>query len=171
MNLKELKERALKLKDNASSKMLLIKNKAIKIKDDAFEKSNKFIVWTKEELDLIINKSKTTSFINKETNIERFFKHKSLVIFAEEWTNFYKKLLFIIPIIATKAYSQNISLKLAKTKIVWVNLVDYQVDMTKLPCIIVFEEEKFYKKIEWEENILKLVKSLNLDINELIEKA
>jgi predicted enzyme involved in methoxymalonyl-ACP biosynthesis len=49
--------------------------------------------------------------------------------------------------------------------------LDYQVDITKLPTMIVFEEEKFYKKIEWEENILKLVKSFNLDINALIEKA
>jgi hypothetical protein len=35
----------------------------------------------------------------------------------------------------------------------------------------VFEDEKVIKNIEWSENILKLVKSFDLDINNLINKV
>jgi len=60
------------------------------------------------------------------------------------------------------------SITIAKSKIEWVNLSDYNIET--LPSLVVFEEEKAYKTISWEENILKLVKSFDLDINKLINE-
>jgi hypothetical protein len=37
------------------------------------------------------------------------------------------------------------------------------------PCLVVFETKEVIKIIEWEENILKIVKDLNLDLEKSIE--
>lgn len=169
----ELKDKAEWVKQQAND----LKDKVIEKKDETVKKwkewffSIKFWINNKEELDFLIKKSATTSFVNKETGEEKFFKHKSIVIFAEEWSDFVKKSYFIVPILTTKAYSQNITIKFAKSVIEWVNLKDYNVDVNSLPCMVVFEEQKIIKNIEWQENILKLVKSIDLDINKLIEEA
>ena len=180
----DLKDKAINKKDETIKKVNDLKEKGEILKDDATKKTDeavkyskkkyytfKFSLQTKEELDFVIAKSATTSVINKETWEEKFYKHKSIVIFAEEWSDFLKKSIYVTPLIITKAFSQNITVKMATSKIEWVDLSEYQVNETELPVMIVFEEEKFYKKIEGEENILKLVKSFNLDINELIENA
>jgi hypothetical protein len=75
----------------------------------------------------------------------------------------------MLPVIVAKAFSQNIAIKLAKSKIEWVKLSDYSVKVESLPCLVVFEEEKVLKTIEGKENILKLVKSFDLDINKQID--
>ena len=177
---KDANEKANEIKwkvNNAKKKALDIKKETDEKKDDAIkygkEKMYTFKIYinSKEEMDFIINKSKTTKLTNKETWEEKIFKHKSIVIFVEEWSDFLKKIYYIIPIIKTKAFSQNISVRLSKWKIEWIDLSHYNVDESNLPCLVVFEEEKFFKKIEWEENILKLVKSFNLDINKQIEEA
>jgi len=160
------KEKALQLKDKASEH----KQKAINYSAKKLTNS-KYTISEKEALDSIIKKSATTTFKNKETWIEKKIKHKSIVIFADEWSEFFKDYLFLLPIMETKAFSQNISVKLAKSKIKWVKLSDYKVKAKSLPSLVVFQEEKVYKNIEWNENILKLVKSFNIDINDLIEKA
>ena len=162
----KLKENAIKLKEKASEQ----KQKAINYNAEKLSKS-KNTISTKEELDTLIKKSATTKFKNKETWIEKEYKHKSLVIFADEWSDFFKDALYILPIIITKAFTQNISVKLAFSKIKWVKLSNYKVKAKTLPCLVVFEEEKVLKTIEWTENILKLVKSFNLDINKLINEA
>jgi hypothetical protein len=76
-----------------------------------------------------------------------------------------------LPVITAKAFSQNISVKLANSKIEWVKLSNYKVKEKSLPCLVVFEEEKVLKTIEWTQNILKLVKSFDLDINKLIDEV
>ncbi len=133
--------------------------------------NSKFTVETKQWLDEIIKKSADTKFKNKETWVEKTYKHKTIVLFAEEWSDFFKEALYALPVLATKAFSQNISVKLAKSKIKWVKLSDYKVKPSALPCLVVFENKKVIKTIEWSEKILKLVKSLNLDINKLIEET
>ena len=158
MDFKKLKEKALEQT-----------NKAIKFSADKLAWSW-LTISTKEELNKIIAKSKTTKFKNKETWAEKEYKHKSIVIFAEENSDFFKDALYILPVITAKAFSQNISVKLAKSKIDWVNLKDYKVNEKSLPCLVVFEEEKVNKIIEGTQNILKLVKSFDLDINKQIEE-
>jgi len=165
MDFKAIKEKALKLKKKASEQTL----KAINYSAEKLTNS-KFTIETKEALGAIIKKSEDTKFKNKETWVEKTYKHRSLVIFAEEWSEFFKEALYALPILATKAFSQNISIKLAKSKIKWVKLSDYKVKPSALPCLVVFENKKVIKTIEWTEKILKLVKSLNLDIIKLIEE-
>ncbi|MFK7780272.1 MAG: hypothetical protein QM490_03910 [Candidatus Gracilibacteria bacterium] len=161
-----------------------VKANAIKLKNKAFEQTekainysakklsnSKFTLETKKELDIIIKKSTNTSFKNKETGKETINKHRSLVIFADEGSEFFKESLYALPIMATKAFTQSIPIKLAKSKIEGVNLADYNVKEDALPCLVVFEDGKVIKNIEGSKNILKLVKSFHLDINKLIDKA
>lgn len=158
MDFKELKEKAKTLKEKA------INYWAKKISD------SNYTINKKEELDILIKKSKTTTFKNSETWIEKKYKHRVLIIFANEWSSFYRDAIYILPIIVAKAFSQNIIVKLAKTKIDWVKLEDYQISEKSFPCLVVFEEEKVIKIIESTENILKLVKSFDLDINKQIDE-
>ena len=158
MDFKTLKEKALektKQAINYSAKKLT---------------NSSLTIEKKEDLEKIIKKSATTKFKNKETWIEKEYKHKSIVIFADEWSDFFKEALYILPVIVAKAFSQNISVKLAKSKIKDVKLSDYKVNSKTLPNLVVFQEEKVYKNIDGKENILKLVKSFNLDINKQIDE-
>lgn len=129
--------------------------------------SSSLTIQNKEDLDKMIEKSKETTFVNKETKEEKKFSHRSLVIFSDEKSDFFKKALYILPVISIKAFSQNVTVKLAKSVIEWVDLKKYEID--KLPALVVFENEKLLKVIFWEENILKLVKSFDLDINKEID--
>lgn len=180
----EIKDRVVSIKEETTGKANEIKDKVIQIKNEATEKTEKtkeygkekfytfkINIGSKEELDFNIKKSATTSFINQETSEEKFFKHKSVIIFTKDWSDFLKKSYYIIPILNTKAFAQNIPVKFCKSEIEWINLADYWVDISNLPCLVVFEEEKVLKIIQWEEKILKLVKSFDLDINKLIEEA
>ena len=166
MDFKELKAKALELKKKASEQtQKAIDYSAVKLTESSLT------IDKKEELDSLIKKSATTSFKNKEDWVERKYKHKSIAIFADEWSDFFKDALYMLPVIATKAFTQSITVKLAKSKIDWVKLSNYKVKAKTLPCLVVFEEEKVLKIIEWTENILKLVKSFDLDINKLINEA
>lgn len=144
------------------------------LKKKALEKANKaaefsasklasssLTISKKEELDKIVNKSKNTSFEWKT------FTKKSIVIVADEKSDFFKECLYALPVLATKWFSQNIPVKLAKDKIEWVEYNDYKVK--EVPSLVVFENEEVSKVIEWKEKILKLVKILDLDINKTIE--
>ena len=164
MNLEQIKKKALELKEKASEQT----QKAIDYSAKKLTNSN-YTIDKKEELDLIIKKSATTTFKNKETWVEKQNKHQSVIIFADEWSEFFKEALYMLPVIITKAYTQNISVKLAKSKIEWVKLSDYKVKAKTLPCLVIFEDEKVLTTIEWSQNILKLVKSLDFDINKIIE--
>ena len=166
MNFEELKKKALELKEKALKKT----EEAITYSANQLTESS-LTINTKEELDTIIQKSATTSFTNKETGIKKDYKHKSIVIFAEKWSDFFKEALYILPVIVTKAFSQSISVKLAKSKIKDVKLSDYKVKVWTLPCMVIFEEEKVLKTIEGTENILKLVKSFDININKLIDEV
>lgn len=150
-----------------------LKQKAIKLKDDTLEvwvkklSESSFTISKKQDLEDMIKASATTSFTSKDTWETKTYKHKSFVIFADVKSDFFKELLYIFPIILTKAFSQSIKVKLAKTDIEWVKLEDYKV--SNLPSLVIFEEEKVLKVIDEEEKILKLVKSLDLDINKAVE--
>lgn len=157
MNLKELKQKALE--------------KANKALDYWAEKlsNSSYTITSKQNLDKIIKKSANTKFIDKETKEEKIYKHKSIVIFADKGSLFFKEALYIFPVIATKAFSQSIAIKLAYSEIEWVDLSTYNIEKKDIPCLVIFEEEKVLKVIKTKENILKLVKSIDLNINKLIE--
>jgi len=165
MDLKELKEKALELKKKASEQT----QKAVSYWAKKLSNSS-LTIDKKEDIQTIIKKSASTKFKNKETWVEKEYKHKSIIIFADEGSEFFEKALYILPVITAKAFSQNISVKLAKSKIEWIKLSDYNVKAKSLPCLVVFQEEKVNKTIEGTENILKLVKSFDLDINKQIDE-
>ncbi len=163
MNFKELKEKAKKMQEKASE----YTSKAIKYSSEKLASSS-FTINTKEELDNFIKKSENKKFKNKETGEEKIFVKKVIVIFWEEKSDFFKESLYMFPSLVAKAFSQNISLKLAKSEIKDVKLSKYKIN--EIPSLVVFENKKVFKIISWRENILKLVKSLNLDINKEINK-
>lgn len=155
----------------------LLKNKVISFKDNVIDKTavkltdSGFTLDNKEDLVKLIEKSKTTTFINKETKVKKDFKHRSIAVFADEWSDFFKEALYIFPLLWVKAFSQNISVKLVKSKIKDVKLSDYKVKAKTLPALVIFEDEKVFKVVEWSENILKLVKWFNIDINKAIDEV
>jgi hypothetical protein len=153
--------------NNIKSKLINTKNKAID-KSAELLSNSPFTIRTIEELKKIIEKSKKTTFTNKETWETKEFIKKSIVVFWDENSDFFKESLVNFPVLATKAFSQNTILKLAKTNIIGLNLDDYNIK--EIPSLVIFEEEKVKKVISGRENILKLVKSLKLDINSEIEK-
>ncbi|MBT3727022.1 hypothetical protein HOG21_05030 [bacterium] len=67
-----------------------LKAKAIELKNKTINSAAKTLtessitIAQKQNLSNLIEKSKTTSFKNKETGEEKKYKHKSIVIFAEE---------------------------------------------------------------------------------------
>lgn len=160
MDFESLKKKALELKDKVSDKIDdAVEYWAKKIADKAIDE--------KKELDDFIEKSVETSFINKETWETKTFKHKVIVIFWEENSDFFKDFLVSLPILQTKAFSSSVKLKLAKSKIKWVDLSVYNVE--ELPCMVVFQDKKVYKVIEWEKSIEKITKSFTMDLEKEIE--
>lgn len=156
MNLQELKQKALELK-----------NKAVDYWSNKLIESG-FTLEKKEEINDFIQKSENTELTDKETWETKHYIKKAILIFGEEKTDFFKKALFILPILATKGFSQNIPVKLVKCteKNIWLD--DYKIK--ELPSLIVFENKVISQLISGEENILKLVKKLELDINKAIDE-
>ncbi len=147
------KERAIKLK-----------NKTISFGAEKLAKSS-MVIKTKEDLEKIISKSKTTTFTDKETWEQKESIHHSIVIFVKKDSDFYKSALIHIPVLATKAFASNINLKMCNIDIK--DLQDYKI--TENPSLTLFTDEKFIKTITWKENIEKIVKKLNLNILEAID--
>ncbi len=161
MDFESIKKKALELKKKASEKI-----------DDAVEFWAKKIaekaIDTKKELEDFIKKSEETIFTSKETWETKTFKHKVVVIFWEEDSDFFKDALIRLPLLKTKAFSSSVKLKLAKSKIEWVDLKEYGVE--EIPSMLVFQDKKVYKVIEWEKNIEKITKSLTINLEKEIEE-
>ena len=150
-----------------------MKKKALKFKYDVIESWTKklaessMVINKIEDLEEFIKKSETKKFTSKETwEIKEFIK-KVIVIFADKNSDFMKKSLVWLPVLIAKAFSQNIPLKMCDIKIE--ELKKYKIK--KLPTLVVFETKKIIDIIEWEEDINKIIKSLNIDINKSIEDS
>jgi hypothetical protein len=108
-------------------------------------------------------------FKNKETGIEKTFVKQSVIIFGDEKSDFFKEALYILPVLATKGFSSNISVKIALSDI---KDYDYKKNgIDEFPTLALYENKKLKKVIIGKENILKLVKNWNLDINKLIKEV
>ncbi len=151
-----------------------MKKKALKFKDDMVESGAKklaessMVINKIEDLEEFIKKSETKNFTSKETGITKEFIKKVIVIFAEKDSDFMKKSLISFPVLVTKAFSQNIPLKMCDIKLE--ELKDYT-EIKTFPSLVVFETEKIIDVIEWEEDINKITKSLSIDINKSIEDS
>lgn len=155
-----------KLFEDTKTKANEMTTKAIDFSSQKLMES-KLTLETKEDLEKFQSDSKNKEFTSKETGETKTFTRRSIVIIGEEKTDFFKNSLYILPVIATKAFTQNVSVKLAKSDI---KEFDYsQIEVTDFPSLVLFENEKVSKVITGEDAILKLVKSFDLDINKQID--
>lgn len=73
-------------------------------------------------------------------------------------------MLALFPVLATKAYSQNVALRLADKNMELSDKSLFGLTNSPLPQMILYENTSIKKIILGEENIQKVVKSLSLDI-------
>ncbi len=165
MDFKSFKEKALEQAKKLKEKTIEISDKTVNFTAKKLEKSN-FTLVNKKQLDTFIKKSAKTSFKNKQNWEEKFYDHRVYVVFWDEKTDFFKNFILKFPVLAAKSFSQNVYIKLASFNIKDVNLKDYKVE--KSPSMVVFENEKYLTTIDDKEKIQKLVKSLKLDINSMV---
>lgn len=139
--------------------------------DDFLQKklsNSAIILKTSRELDDCIDTSKNTSYTDEKTKIKKEFIKKSFVIFLEKDTAFSKNILYKIPILSAKVYSQNMQFGIVLWENKWMKIKKYS--DAKLPSLILFENTQVKKVISWEENIQKVVNALSLDINKTINE-
>lgn len=157
-----------------------LKTKALELKDKAVEITNKTVdatakkVWESSlvlkiqlDFDEFILKSETKTFTNQAWETKIFEKRCAVIAWDSE-QNFFKEMLFSLPILLTKGFSQNLPIKMIDIKNKDISLEKYQ--LSEIPAMIIFENKEVYKTITWEDNIKKVVKSLTLDINKTIEE-
>ncbi len=160
MDFSQLKEKAklfwTKVKETTNKALekgaLTLQNSMFVVKDSA---------WLEELINLSASKIGQTGTI---------YEKKSLLVIGDPETDFFKKALYIFPVVYTKAWSQNTAVKLMSSKTVGVDFTKYWITLSQIPCCVVFGDKKVYKIIAWEENINKLVTSLSLDIISTVEK-
>lgn len=163
MDLQKIKEEAQKLKTKAQKAWNdLLEFGASKIAD------SKFTLKDVEAVEAFRKTSKNTQGTDSHTGEKKTFTHRSIVLFADIHSDFFKEMIFILPVLETKSFSQNIKFRLADISMKWLNTSTYEIH--KDPSMVVFESEKILKTIEGEENIQKVVKSLSLDINKAIDE-
>ena len=155
MDFKKLKENVIKIKDKTKESL----NKAVDYWSSKIS-STKLVLSTEKDLKLFIDRSKTVT--NKDW---KKFKKKIIVIFIEKTDSYYKKLMYDLLVLYTKAWSQNIFLKICD--ISKKDLKD--IEVSSYPSLVVFETKKIIKVLEWEEKIKKVVKSFTLNINKTID--
>ena len=165
-NKKNQTEQKQEKKLSFKERIMQMKDKALEIKDNLVEKSaeklseSSLVLKDKKDLEEIINKTTPKEFTSKETWEKKVFKKYAVIIFVKKDTNFYKEALIEIPVLATKAWTQNIPLKITNLEYKWI---------TEFPSLVIFENKKIYKTLSWEENIKKIVKNMDFDIIKLIE--
>ena len=162
MNLQELKQKALQVKD----KTVAMGKNAVEYSTHKLADS-KLTLKTLEELEAFVQKSAPTKAKNPTTGEEKTYSHRVIIIFADTKSTFFSSLLYIFPVLSTKAFSQNISLKLADIHMK--GLSDSIYAVSQWASLQVFENTKLIKTLSGEENIQKVVKSLSLDINTTID--
>ena len=149
------------------------KKKALSIKNNLVEAwakkiANSNMVINKiDNLEEFIKKSETKVFTSKETWETKEFIKKVIIIFAKKDSDFFKNFLIWLPVLVTKAFSQNIPLKVCDIDLK--DLSEYNIKSQ--PSLLIFETENVIKTIEWEEKILKITKDLNLDLEKSIENV
>ncbi len=172
MDFSKFKKGTLKLKDKLVKQI----NKWAKFSSEKFEEAVSYSanklkeksIKGKRELTNFIKESKETSFTNRETWETKHFKHKVVVIFWDEKSDFFRDFLLKLPLLNTKAFASGTKFRLAVSNIRWVDLKkDYKI--SELPSMLVFQDEKVYKLISGKKNIEKIVKSFKMNVEEDLE--
>ena len=149
------------------------KNKAQSLSSQAGKKIQAWIKKWIEKIeeswivisDIAVLEKVILSTKNSTNDYGKIVRKKTIVIFAEKGSPFYKHILsYVWPIMYTKAWTQNIGVKLCNVE--KEKLKKYGLEES--PALLVFWDTKVIKVIHWQSNIEKVVKSSNVDINELI---
>nr|MDD3720164.1 hypothetical protein [Candidatus Gracilibacteria bacterium] len=154
--------------EEIKGKMLGLKEKALSVANEAIEKgaeviqNSSFTINDLEGLESFISKSK--NYYNDVTKKE--VSKRVIVIFAEKGSDFFKKALYILPVVYTKSWTRNIEIKIVDTGISGLDLLKYQTSI--LPSLVMFENEKVLKVVAGEEKINKIVTGLTLDIEKSV---
>lgn len=162
MDFSKFKNKAIELKNKA----IELKNKGVDFSVEKISKSS-LVLKSQEEFNDFILKSQNTTFTNKEWVTKVYEKRCALIIWDSQ-KDFFREVLLLLPILLTKWFSQNLPLKVVDIQNKMINLDKY--NLTESFSMIIFENKEIYKTIIWENNIKKVVKSLNLDINKSIEE-
>lgn len=148
-DLDKFKKKALDFKDKATKTVkettkTVITNSAKKLSKSGFviDAENSTIL---EETQKIISDNK-----------------KIWIIFWEESQSFYEKLLVYLPVIWTKSFSKNFTIKIVNVE-KW-DEVCKKYSLEKLPSMIFFSWGNAEKTFSWEEEIIEMVKKLSLEI-------
>lgn len=162
MDLKSLKQKALELKDKAME----ITNKTIETSVSKLAETS-IVLKTELELNDFVLKSENKVYTSPEWDT-KIYEKRVFVIFWDAKSKFFKELLYILPVLLTKSFSQNTHIKVVDTNNEEINHKRYNFE--EIPTMIVFQNKEVYKLISWEENIKKVVKSFTLDINKTIDE-
>lgn len=152
-------------------KILQAKNKTVEYAKKANDwiieklKKSKLVLKTNEDLKKFIETSKNKIYINSEWE-EKESIRRSIIFFIDFSKT--KSITIFTPILLTKWFSWNAKIAFVDTEN---KDIDYSfLNLEEFPCISLFENENNIKNIYWEENIKKVVKSLNLDITRTIDE-
>lgn len=162
MDFAQLKKKALELKE-----------KAVEFTDKTLEQTalkvaqSSLVLKDQSELETLIKKSENKQFITQEGQEKTFIKRSYLVVW-DSTQNFYKEFLFQLPVFLTKTFSQNVVFKMADIKNEKISFETFAIPQT--PALLVFENTSLYKMILWEDNVKKVVNSLELDINKTVDE-
>lgn len=156
-----------KLVEQAKNKTKELSDKAVAFSSEKLAESG-LTLKKSEDIQKIIDNSKNKKFTNKETGIAKTFTKNAIIVYADEKSEFFKEILYILPVLATKGFSKNIPVKIASSNI---KDFDYKAhNLSNFPSLVLYENTEIKKSISGKENILKLVKNMNLDINKQIEE-
>lgn len=146
--------------------------KVVELKDKTLDytaqkiSESSMVIKDQTELEKFILGSANKVFTSKDGEEKTSIK-RVLLLVGDSKQDFYRDFLGLIPVLLTKWFTQNMSLKIVDVNNDKVQLSWY--DIWEAPVVLVFENREVYKTISWEENVKKLVKSLTLDINKTIE--
>lgn len=155
MDFTSLKEKAKKYSTQAKQKLDAWIDSSIKKIGES-----SFVISTQEDLQKIIESSK-----NATNSYWKISRKKVVIFYAEKDSDYYIHILsYIAPVLFAKAWTQQVKIKLTNIDIT--ELKEYSI--TESPALLVFEDAKFTKVIYGKENIEKVVKTTDMDINNLI---
>lgn len=162
MDFAQLKKKAFELKDKTVDfTKKTIEETAVKVSE------SKIVLKTQEELVDFISKSENKHFITPEW-VEKNFVKRTYLVVGDGKKEFFKEFLLYLPVFLTKAFSQNVVFKMADCNNTALLLEEYNI--WEFPALLVFENKQLYKMILWEDNVKKVVKTLDLDINNTIDQ-
>lgn len=150
------------LKEKAKKYSTQVKEKFDAGIDSSIKKigESSFVISTTEDLQTIIESSK-----NATNSYWKISRKKVIIFYAEKESEYYKHILsYIAPVLFAKAWTQQVKMKLTNIDIKELQL--YWV--TESPALLVFEDAKFTKVLHGKETIEKVVKTADMDINNLI---